>query len=50
MITKDELKVFVEEVFALLGDPKARLMAALDVMMKGMDKDANGLIDKEEFK
>lgn len=44
------MKQFVEEMFAILGDPRARLAAALDVLMKTIDKDGNGLVDKEEFK
>ena len=44
------MKTFVQGVFAALGDPRKRLAAAVDVMMRVMDTNKNGFIDKSEFK
>ncbi|KAH3839391.1 calmodulin-A-like [Dreissena polymorpha] len=49
-ISKEEMKNYLINFVRSLGDPRERLEHAIDVMMKTMDINENGLIDKEEFR
>jgi len=50
VISKDELKTFVQEIWQNLGDPRDTLRSAVEVVMKHMDKDGNGYVSKNEFR
>lgn len=50
IISKEELKTFVQEIWQGLGDPREALRAAVDVVMRHMDRDGNGYVSKQEFR
>jgi len=43
------MKEFLVRFIRSLGDPREKLVLALDIAFSTMDTDENGLIDKKEF-
>lgn len=50
IISREELKTFIQEIWQTLGDPREALRAAVDVVMRHMDRDGNGYVSKHEFR
>lgn len=49
-ISREEMKTFIQEIWKSLGDPRKSLTAAVDVVMRHMDRDKNGYVSKNEFR